>query len=348
MKDRVKYIDFLKVIAIISVIAMHVNTNIRDYYIASNKLLYFIFTLIDSFPRAAVPLFLMITGYLMLDSNKEEKYSDFLRKKVLKLLIPFICISFIYFCEVIYNGNLKHPLFDFFKAFSNNEVYYHLWYMYSIIILYLFIPFERILVKNLKKEDLRNLILLVLIMGNLFTTIKLFSIRYNNTMLIGFTLPDLIIYNNYMLIGYYIKKYDIKTKVIYLLGILSLILMPIGDYFIIYDTLRNDPFLSALCILPALYGIGLFMLVKNYYKPIKIKLINKFICNCSKLSLYIYLIHMIFIRLFKKVIEMKWLHESFIENILFSILMIIITLIASYLVSKILYFIFKKLLKFTE
>ena len=89
MKKRVEYIDFIRMFAILSVIAIHVNAITRDALIVTNKIYYFFFTFLDSLTRAGVPLFLMLTGYFVLSSKKEESYKLFIKNKM-----PFCNFSF--------------------------------------------------------------------------------------------------------------------------------------------------------------------------------------------------------------------------------------------------------------
>ena len=96
---RVEYVDLLRVIAILSVIAIHTNTLIRDHYFTSKKIYYIILTCLDSVTRAGVPLFFMITGFFVLSSDKSEKYIDFIKKMIKKMVIPFVLFSFIYYIK---------------------------------------------------------------------------------------------------------------------------------------------------------------------------------------------------------------------------------------------------------
>ena len=95
-KERVKYCDSLKAISIILVILIHILAIYRDMYINTNKVYYFILSFADSFTRIAVPMFFMITGIFMLSKPPEKSYKIYLKKRLLKLIIPlFYCILYI-------------------------------------------------------------------------------------------------------------------------------------------------------------------------------------------------------------------------------------------------------------
>lgn len=95
----------------------------------------------DAFTRAGVPVFLMITGVLLL--NRREALSVFFRKRYLRILPPLLFWSFFYLgwyrLQGVYDGG---PLAAV-RAVIAGPVAYHLWYLYAIAGIYLFVPFLR-------------------------------------------------------------------------------------------------------------------------------------------------------------------------------------------------------------
>lgn len=335
MKKRVEYIDFIRMFAILSVIAIHVNAITRDGLIATNKIYYFFFTFLDSLTRAGVPLFLMLTGYFVLSSKKEESYKLFLKNKMPKLVIPFFIFSLAYYTYRIIDNSVNASILDFFVRFLNNDIYYHLWYMYVIIMIYILIPYTKKLVESLKEKELLRLIIITFILGNLFLTIQQFSQRFGFTLFQNFILPNFIIYNNYLLLGYYLNKYEFKNKkIIYILGIISLLLMPIADYFSINNNVRNDLMLTSTGILPVFYTLMIYYLIKENYHKLNINSrVKGIIVNFSQLSLYIYLSHVLIMNIIVKVINNYWIYDRFYEKVFFTAIVFSLTSILSYLFS---------------
>ena len=67
--QRKLYLDLLRIIAISAVVMIHVSAS---YVTNANSLLDFtVGNIFDSVSRLGVPLFLMISGALILDENKE-------------------------------------------------------------------------------------------------------------------------------------------------------------------------------------------------------------------------------------------------------------------------------------
>lgn len=128
--------DLTRAVAISLVIILHMSANsfasMGDYWIVS--LVY------DSFTRSCVPLFFMLSGALLL--NKNEPASIFYKKRLSKLVIPLIFWSYIYLLyRKFYVGETELSLSP--MALVNGPVYYHLWFLYSIISVYIFIPMLR-------------------------------------------------------------------------------------------------------------------------------------------------------------------------------------------------------------
>lgn len=336
MKKRVVYCDILRIISIIGIICLHIMANTRDVYLYSNKKYYFILTFFDSIPRFAVPIFFMITGAFMLGRKSKENYLQFLQKRIPKLLIPLIIFCIIYY---VYDGitlNNNMAIIDFWNKFSSGlEIKYHLWFMYSIITIYLFIPFLQKFIEKLNKKDLKNLIIVLFIFGNLINTINTIFTRVNIRFLTAFRVPDLLIYINYTFLGYYLFKYDIKTedrKKLYIVGIISLILMPIFD-FICTSDIREDNMLIALSIFAFFYAIAFFVFAKYNFHKINISSKNEmFINKIANSVFYIYLVHVLVIEITRKIIYKIFIPQRLIQYSLFFIIHSIIVIIVSFII----------------
>lgn len=91
--NRIYYLDVLRVIACLSVIMIHASARYVVYDFGSIN--FWIANVLDSVSRVAVPLFVMISGALMLD----ERYSystKKLSKHIIRMIIFFIFWSALY------------------------------------------------------------------------------------------------------------------------------------------------------------------------------------------------------------------------------------------------------------
>jgi len=347
LKERVKYCDSLRFLAILSVILIHILAWFRDYYLQVNYKYYFILSLMDSFTRVGVPIFFMLTGIFMLSSKKNIFYKEFIKTNVIfKLVIPFVFISFLYYlywCGIT-NNNIS--ILEFVIKISNNEIKYHFWFMYQIILIYMLIPFLKVFVNKVSRKDLLNLIILIFIFGNGMFTVNLYTDRYGVTMFNSIKFLELIIYINYLLVGYYLYNYDIKSKyrkIIYIVGIISILLIPVADMFFI-DGKINDMMFCPRSIFPFIPSIGLFLFFKYNYNKFKVsKKFENIICKGSSLIFYVYMIHVMVIEVVQKIVFSRFIPSRFIESIFLIIVIFIFTVVFSYVVAWILYIIEKKL-----
>lgn len=335
MKERVKYCDTLKAISIILVILIHVFSIYRDLYINTNRVYYTILTLGDSFTRIAVPSFLMITGIFMLSKKAEASYKSYLCKRMPKLIIPFIIFSIIYYVyEKVKAGEPLSLLYFCQTLTTYGGAKYHLWFMYEIIRIYLLIPFISILIKGIKKKELKNLIILIFIMGNIINFIYLFSYKYNINLFRGMSLSNLSICINYLLLGYYLYNFDIKKRTrtkIYILGIISIILMPIFDLLYI-DNMRNDITFTVSSIFPIFPSMSCFLLFKYNYDKIKIpKIIENVAAKMANISLYIYMVHVIVLEYVNQFLQKIIPPTRFINSLVLVILVLITTTVLSFI-----------------
>ena len=159
-----------------------------------------------------VNLFIMISGYLLLD--KTEEAIVFFKKRILNILPLFLVFNIIY----IYFG--KIPIMPVLKGKTISAS--HFWYIYMILGLYLLTPWLQKVLKYAEKETLFVVFLWFLcnILNPYLRYFNLAEIPFSNFPLTGFI--------GYYILGYFVKKYDNKLKrtsfiliiAIYVLGFL--------------------------------------------------------------------------------------------------------------------------------
>lgn len=95
----------------------------------------------DSFTRACVPVFLMITGVLLL--NRKEDLPVFFRKRYMRVVPPLVFWSLFYLGWYTWQGEDYGGLLGSIRTMLSGPVAVHLWYLYAIVGIYLFVPFLR-------------------------------------------------------------------------------------------------------------------------------------------------------------------------------------------------------------
>lgn len=151
---RIDYCDYLRTLAVISVILIHVVSNFRDMYVTQNLFYYFFFTLFRTLASFAVPMFFMFTGIFLLNNKKDNNYFEFVKKIIKKLILPLLIISIIYYLyDCLVSISISFSLKNFIINLYSNSIKYHLWYMYSIILIYFLIPFIKIGIQRMKQNE---------------------------------------------------------------------------------------------------------------------------------------------------------------------------------------------------
>lgn len=134
MKERVKSIDFLRTFAILGVLFIHTTTRTLE---AANFDLYgFSWTLfLNQVMRFAVPLFFIISGFVLEVSWRGENYWVFIKRRLSKIFIPYFFWSLIYYFFV-YSQN--HDSIT--RVLLTGNASYQLYFIPTLCIFYLIFP----------------------------------------------------------------------------------------------------------------------------------------------------------------------------------------------------------------
>lgn len=218
VSKRVYYFDVLRAIACFMVVVIHVGVVYTNKNFGSFN--FWVGDVLVSMSRVAVPLFVMISGALMLD-----KHYSFTGKKIAKH-IGKMCLFFFFWSflscflfEIVVPFLKKQPL-NFYKIFTEIvEGPYHLWFVYMIIGLYLLVP----LLRGLVREENKKMIEYFLILSFVFTFL------FGEVIRIGSYFSDVFVflkthffgqigmefvggYTAYFILGWYLHNYEIKHK----------------------------------------------------------------------------------------------------------------------------------------
>lgn len=298
--NRIFYLEVLRVIACLSVIMIHAS---MGYAISNTGSFNFLVgNIFDGAARIGVPLFVMISGALMLDKN--YKFSN---KKMIshikKMIIFLLFWSVVYYVRYSLIGALKRG--EAIDIRSSIEIilegHFHLWFVYMIIGLYLIVPLLRAWVKDENKKIVEYYIILATVF--VFLVPQLVEL-YGRTLgspdfLKRIVENDLKLsyvggYTMYFILGWYLHNYDIKNKkMIYILGVVGLFISTFGTYIGSQKTgwiylMYGDLYTNVL-----FQGVAVFVFIKEKYKNITSN--NIIVSSISKCSLGIYAMHILFI-----------------------------------------------------
>ncbi len=296
-KDRILGLDLFRIICILGVIFIHVSSAHafdKDYIgIFINN--YTCLNFYNMLFRFSVPGFLMISGMFLLKKNISIK--DLFKRYILRIAIVYIIFASIYSIFQYYVQQ-EDILFNFLKGF------YHLWYLYLIMGLYLIFPILKKISED-KKLSLYFLILCLIFSSILPIIQELINNKGFDYAIMNFNIYMPLGYAGYFLAGYYFSTYKTNKKIFYFLGLLGFIF----NYFLFDHLTYGNTLYDSIFLVPGsvFETIALFL----FFKDLTIK--NGFlITQLSKLTFGVYLVHvlimLIFMNMYPKFIyECPWI-----------------------------------------
>jgi surface polysaccharide O-acyltransferase-like enzyme len=143
INNRDHLFDVLRIVAAFDVILLHVAAPVLTS--APNSLNWWVGNVVCSYSRWNIPIFVMISGALILN-NKYESTADFYRKRLKRILIPIVFWSVFYIFWRIFKGQQLNARL-ILLIISKGQPYGHMWFLYMILGLYLLTPIMRAFVK---------------------------------------------------------------------------------------------------------------------------------------------------------------------------------------------------------
>lgn len=278
-----------RIIAVFAVIAIHVTASvIMENHIGTNS--WWVGSIYNSTVRWAVPVFVMISGALLLDPSKNECLTVFYKKRLSKILIPIVAWTIfflLYFVFVNASRGNETSVMGLVKRVLLGKPYYHLWFLYMLFPLYAFTPYFRKVITQSNKKELEILIasMLTLAAINHFY-VAISAGQY--ILLTNWFLP----YTPIFFLGYYIRQ-DKKSPSKILLWSTFLIACAItcyGTYFVATEIdQKMSPYFSrslSVSVIPMF--ISVMYLLKTWNAPIISSEVTE---KISSMTFGIYLIH---------------------------------------------------------
>ncbi len=187
-KETITWVDLIRVAAIFLVVVIHVSGQLTNAWGKIPTEQWIIADIYGGIARIAVPLFFMISGYLLLP--RSESLSVFYTKRMTRILIPLVAWSLIYlgwYCGNHTDTCTPSLIWDLLLV---QGTYYHLWFLYSLVSIYLILPVLRLMIRpDSNKRILWYLILLWLIFQPVLTIAHKFwnfSIKISAPLATGF------------------------------------------------------------------------------------------------------------------------------------------------------------------
>jgi surface polysaccharide O-acyltransferase-like enzyme len=226
-------VDLIRTLAIVLVIFLHAAA--FPYAIPENVTSnvmwnWWTVNIYDALGRVSVPLFVMLSGALLLDPAKvNEPLKVFFKKRLSRVGLPIVFWGAAFFAwqflvnkeaftvDNVINGVLLGP-------------YYHFWFLYLLVGLYLVTPFLRVLVAYVDRKTFSYFMILWFVGTITLAAFSSFSsLNFN---------PSIFVFTGwigYFLLGIYLQKVKVRSLLLIALVVLGFAVAVVGTYFVTAD-----------------------------------------------------------------------------------------------------------------
>ncbi|WP_407414318.1 acyltransferase [Methanobrevibacter sp.] len=295
--ERIKYYDTLRFLAIFGVIILHVFQS----FPASTTLINFKVISLSEIFEYAVPVFLMISGALLL--GRDIQLTDFLKRRFTRLTFPFILYMIIY-------AVVLFLLMSYVTGFGMLEKWLlrlplnYNWYFWTILTLYLAIPVINKFILHSSFKEIEYFLYVLVFASILYQIILVLKLRpYINLNL--FVSPIA-----YLILGYWLSHKDFSNRIykiailffigatlLKMAGSLGYLPLPLTEN---YEATRSMIVASYIDMgfLQIVQASALFLIIRYIYSTDNIlssfltgNKVNAFILSISQASYGMYLFH---------------------------------------------------------
>lgn len=272
-KQRNIALDILRIFCCYCIIMLHVSAhlNINGFF----------WRLVQGIVRPALWCFVVLSGYFIL-SQPIKNWTNFYFTHLIHLIIPLVFYTFIY--QLYYSKSVS-----LFQIIAGDSIG-HLWFVYSLIMLYIIAPFLQKLLINLNNIQLTGLLCLIFFFGRIINIMATFGFAIGiPTALIG---DDKIFF---FILGHWLSRIKIKAN--------YKILIPLVIANILYCAYTfSNPILvngAADLALGMVNGCILYyLLFTKAFRTQRYNDASKIIAFVSRRTYGIYLIHMLIFQYF--------------------------------------------------
>jgi len=296
--EQVVYAKVVRTFALFVIVTLHVafpliylynSIGYADWWIANN---FYILGKIGS------PLFTMVSGLLLLNPTKEQTIPIFFKKRLVKVLIPFLAWSTIYLLWRIFLRDESFTPKEILVLFVQGPVYYHLWFIQMILGLYLATPILRIYIRHADHKNLTYFLVIWLVTVSVLPVVKRF---------LGFEIGiDVVIttgFVGFFVLGYYLRNVTLMPGQMMPTLLIIVVALCFTQYATHAFTVKNEGLYDNFFVLNdslnlIIVAVGLFLFFKSLdYELLfqKIPLLQKIVLYVSTCSLGVYFVHVLII-----------------------------------------------------
>lgn len=163
----IQYINKLRILSIYAVVTAHV-TIWLTMAATPYSFNWWLGTILFYACHCSIPVFVMISGALLLDSPRQESLGEFYHKRMVRVGAPLVCWTLVYLCVRAFADHERLTAGRVVELILTANPYYHLWFLYMIAGLYLVTPPLRTFIRHSTRKERVFVIVIMLILANAY------------------------------------------------------------------------------------------------------------------------------------------------------------------------------------
>lgn len=300
-KGRLLHFDLLRILACFSVVILHSAAQFW-YVVPVKEPEWFVINAYDAAVRFGVPVFVMISGALFLNTEKEISFKRLFLHNILRMIVLYLVWSLLY---GLFDCRLYQTQIGWDVVLQELIVgRYHLWFLRMIAGIYLLLPIMKTWLSHASKKHVEYFLGLFLVFQVGRETLHA-VIKWNwmNFLSNSIEIDMVCGYLGYFVLGYYVVHYGIDRKWlkwIYAGGILSVPGNIVGSYILsVRADMAKGELFDSFGLFTFMISVALFVFFaekvsKWHYGKGSARIIREL----SGATLGIYLSHLMFIEFF--------------------------------------------------
>lgn len=288
-QEKLFWPEVVKVVAIFLVVLLHVSARYLYHWPTDDLLSWMIANIFDSLSRISVPLFVMVSGAMLL--GRSEDYVLFFRKRFWRVVVPWLGWTLVYMAWQV--GFHHYVIGDFhqLKRLGVETFLGGFWFLVMLVELYAVTPFLRIFVQVAKPKDFVYFVSLWLVV----------------VLVWGTHLPLVIQYVGFFILGYGLQNISFKVKPSLIVFVISTLATIVGTFWLSTIQHQFSDILYNFISLPViLASVASFILLKQVALQLGKQVTNQqknWIFELGKASFGIYLVHVIVLEILESLFQ---------------------------------------------
>lgn len=295
---RDSWVDLARIAAAYAVIVLHAaSTLVVETPVGSPE--WWLGNIFDSMSRWSVPVFVMLSGYLLLGQRGDEDFLVFYKKRASRILIPTIFWSVFYLLLRYFFGNHSLTSHSVLNALLSGTPFSHMWFLYMLVGLYVFTPFIRIGLTGFSDGQLSALCAMLFCIAAVSVA---YDKLYVNSVEQQFFITLFPLYLPYFIAGHAIQRWPrLNRDILAVITTTAILLTALGTYALARVTPgeMNFYFYTYLSITVIPMSLGFFSLMQQSGSKFLSKT-NDRVKQLAGLTFGIYLVHPVFLLIFDR------------------------------------------------